>query len=236
MHFSSHTSGSSSELVERNAAYTSPRPDIFEMVPKTARMILDVGCSNGALGRCLKLDQPDRMVAGIEYDTTFANEAALYLDHVVNADLNIFNWRQTYADRNFDCIIFADVLEHLVDPQRCLQHALEHLKPGGCLVVSLPNIRHISALRAVWLGGRFPQRDRGIFDRTHLRWFTVTDAHSLLTDSGLKVSSINLALRWGDHAGGRLNHLLNRLPRAIKEWAPVREFLTYQVCLRASNS
>jgi SAM-dependent methyltransferase len=177
--------------------------------------------------------QSERSVEGIEYDTTFANEAVLHLDHVVNADLNLLNWRQTFADRNFDCIIFADVLEHLIDPKNCLQQALEHLQPSGCLVVSLPNIRHISALRAVWFGGRFPQRDRGIFDRTHLRWFTVMDAHCLLTDSGLKVSSINLALRWGDQPGGRLNRLLNRLPKAVKAWAPVREFLTYQVCLRA---
>lgn len=233
MSSSFETSGNSSRLHQREVAYTSPRPDVFEMVPKTSRQILDVGCSNGALGRCLKMVQPERRVAGIEYDTTFANEAALHLDHVVNADLNLLNWHKVFADRKFDCIIFADVLEHLIDPQSCLLQALGHLQPGGCLIVSLPNIRHISAIRAVWLGGRFPQRDRGIFDRTHLRWFTVMDARCLLTNSGLKVSSINLALRLGDQAGGRLNRLLNRLPKAAKEWAPVREFLTYQVCLRA---
>ena len=218
---------------QRDAAYTTPRPDVFEMVPPTARDILDVGCSNGALGRCLRAAQPGRSVCGIEFDTRFAHEAANHLDHVVNADLNLLDWREALAGRSFDCIIFADVLEHLVEPQHCLLQARQHLQPGGCVVVSLPNIRHLSALRAIYLGGRFPQRDRGIFDRTHLRWCTIADAHNLLAAAGLKVSSMSLALRWGDRGGGYMNRLLNRLPTAIQHWAPVREFLTYQMCLRA---
>ena len=111
--------------------------------------------------------------------------------------------------------------------------ARQHLRAGGCVVVSLPNIRHLSALRAIFLGGRFPQRDRGIFDRTHMRWFTITDAHALLADCGLKVSARDFALRWGDRGGGRINRLLNHLPKAAQQWTPVREFLTYQMCLRA---
>ena len=100
-------------------------------------------------------------------------------------------------------------------------------------MISLPNIRHVSVLQAIFLGGRFPQRDRGIFDRTHLRWFTIADAHSLLGDNGLRVSSMSVVLRWGDRGGGRMNRLLNRLPAAVQRWAPVRELLTYQMCLRA---
>ena len=218
---------------QRDAAYTTPRPDVFAMVPLTARHVLDVGCSNGALGRSLRAAQPGRSVCGIEYDPLFAREAAAQLDHVVNADLNLLDWREAMAERSFDCIIFADVLEHLVDPQRCLLQARQHLQPGGCVVVSLPNIRHLSALRAIFLSGRFPQRDRGIFDRTHLRWLTIADAYSLLADAGFKVSARSLALRWGDRGGGPMNRLLNRLPTAMREWALVREFLTYQICLRA---
>ena len=218
---------------DRNAAYTTPRPDVFSMVPSAASFILDVGCSNGALGRSLRAAQSGRCVCGIEFDSDFAKEAANHLDHVVNADLNLLDWQVALAGRTFDCIIFADVLEHLVDPQRCLLQAQQHLRPGGCVVVSLPNIRHLSVLRAVFIGGRFPQRDRGIFDRTQLRWFTIADAHSMLANCGLKVSSMNLALRWGDHGGGRMNRLLNRLPTPVKHWAPVREVLTYQMCLRA---
>lgn len=230
---SSNPVSHSAPLAQRDAAYTTPRLDIFEMVPPGARHILDVGCSNGALGRSLKAAQPGRSVCGIEFDRRFALEAAEHLDQVVTADLNLLDWREAFAGRTFDCIVFADVLEHLPEPQRCLLQARQHLQPGGCVVVSLPNIRHLSALTAIFLGGRFPQRDRGIFDRTHLRWFTVADASSLLAGSGLQVCAMSLALRWGDRGGGPVNRLLNRLPAVVQQWAPVREFLTYQMCLRA---
>ncbi len=218
---------------KRDSSYTTTRSDVFEMVPASARQILDVGCSNGALGRSLRAALPGRSVCGVEFNSKFAQEAAAHLDHVVNADLNMPDWHKAFAGRSFDCIIFADVLEHLVDPQRCLTQARQYLQLDGCVVVSLPNIRHISALWSIFLRGRFPRRDRGIFDGTHLRWFTVSDAHSFLADNGFKVSSMNLALRWGDRGGGRMNRLLNRLPAVVQQWSLVREFLTYQMVLRA---
>jgi methionine biosynthesis protein MetW len=217
---------------ERSVAYTTPRPDVFAMVPPGANQILDVGCSNGALGRSLKTARTGRLVSGIEFDAQFAVEAAQHLDYVVQADLNQLDWDVKFAGRDFDCIIFADVLEHIVEPAQCLLQARQHLKHGGCVVISLPNVRHLSVLFDVFWGGRFPQRDRGIFDRTHLRWFTLADAHSLLNGSGFRVNSMSVALRWGDQGGGWMNRLLNRLPTRLQQWGLIREFLTYQVCLR----
>ena len=164
------------------------------MVPTGSMEILDVGCSSGALGRSLKIQRPDRFVFGIEFDALFAKEAGTHLDQVLNADLNLLNWSEAMAGRRFDCIIFADVLEHLVDPKRSLLQAREHLQPGGSIIVSLPNIRHLSALRAIFVSGRFPQNERGIFDSTHLRWFTVGDAQRLLGACGFKTSAMSLSL------------------------------------------
>jgi SAM-dependent methyltransferase len=219
--------------LERNSAYTTPRPDVSALVPAGARRILDVGCSNGALGRSLLAQLPGRVLCGIEADASFIDEAAREFELVVHADLNVLDWDTALAGRRFDCIIFADVLEHLVDPPRSLRQAREHLAPGGAIVISLPNVRHLSVLTAVFLGGRFPRRDRGIFDRTHLRWFTIADGRALLADAGLQVSAMNQAMRWGDMGGGRMNRLLNRLPLPLRRWGPIRELLTYQVSLRA---
>ena len=218
---------------QRQTAYTTARSDVVDAVPAQACAVLDVGCSNGAVGRSLKALRPGRTVCGIEFDPAFAREAAAHLDLVVNADLNVMDWSSALGGRLFDCMIFADVLEHLVDPKRCLRQALQHLQPGGCVVVSLPNIRHLSALWSIYVGGRFPQRERGIFDQTHLRWFTIADAQTFLADNGLTLTATSLALRWGDHGGGRWNRWLNRLPLPLQRWTPVREFLAYQVCFQA---
>jgi 2-polyprenyl-3-methyl-5-hydroxy-6-metoxy-1,4-benzoquinol methylase len=227
------TNNTAISVAERNAAYTGARADIVDMIPASASRILDVGCSNGATGRALKAINPTRSVCGIEYDAEFARQAARDLDFVVHGDLNVLDWQVALGERRFDCIIFADVLEHIVSPQQCLQQAKQFLLPGGTIVVSLPNIRHVSALSSIFLQGNFPQRDRGIFDRTHLRWFTMRDGKEMLATSGFKVSATSQVLRWGDMGGGRMNKLLNRLPRSLTAWAPIREFFTYQFCLRA---
>lgn len=215
------------------AAYTTAREDLAALVPANARAILDVGCSNGELGAALRARLPGRAAWGIERDPTLAAQAAARLDRVLHADLDGFEWRPELAGQRFDCIIFGDVLEHLVAPERHLAEAVEHLCPGGRVVVSLPNIRHVSALAAIFLRGRFPRRERGLFDRTHLHWYTLTDAHALLQDAGLEIVAETLALRFGDRGGGRANRWLNRLPHWAQRLPPVRELLTYQVALAA---
>ena len=218
---------------DRRLAYTTPRPDICAMVPGSARRILDVGCSTGALGRSMKQARSDRAVYGIERDPLLAGEARSVLDGVIEADLSVWNWSAPFDGGQFDCIVFADVLEHLAEPERILTSALPFLSDDGVIVVSVPNIRHVSAIAAITWGGRFPRRDRGIFDSTHLRWFTIADIRALIAACGYRVDAEQFSLRWGDRGGGRWNRVLARLPGAVKSWGFVREFLTYQVCIRA---
>jgi hypothetical protein len=60
------------------------------------------------------------------------------------------------------------------------------------VVVSLPNIAHWTGRRAV-LRGRFPQDDHGLFDRTHLRFFTRASAHALAREAGFAVRAERFA-------------------------------------------
>jgi SAM-dependent methyltransferase len=83
----------------------------------------------------------------------------------------------------FDALIAADILEHLVDPWSALQRYAALLEPGGTAVVSLPNVGHWSTY-AHLLRGTWPRKPQGIFDATHLRWFTLRDAQQLLTQAG----------------------------------------------------
>ncbi len=217
---------------QREIAYTSPRPDVFAMVPTTALSVLDIGCSNGALGASLRHACRGRRVFGVEIDPAFAVEAQAILDQVICADLNELEWPVLTNGMQFDCIIFADVLEHLMDPRKHLLEAKRYLRPGGCIVVSLPNIRHISSFYSIFIKGTFPLRDRGIFDKTHLRWFTINDAKSLIAELGMSVVHTTFNLRMGDRGGGMMNRLANKYG-TILNFFLIREFLTYQFCLRA---
>ncbi|MCZ4313828.1 class I SAM-dependent methyltransferase [Comamonadaceae bacterium G21597-S1] len=217
----------------RQQSYTSVRSDIVHLVPPSARRILDVGCSNGALGHYLKSVANERLVCGIEFDPGFADAAAQCLDQVIHADVNLLDWQSALQGQIFDCIIFADVLEHLLHPRQVLACAMQHLAPGGCVIISLPNVRHVSAFWSIFIQGRFPTRDRGLFDRTHLRWFTFADAQAMMRDLGLDTRDEVFSLRWRDQGGGLLNRALNRMPRQLQRLAPIRELLTYQMSFRA---
>ena len=92
-------------------------------------------------------------------------------------------WRE-----KFDVIVAGDVLEHLPSPEALLARLTPLLAPGGTLLASLPNVANVT-VRAALLFGSFPYADRGILDRTHLRFYTRETARALLETSGLRVTS-----------------------------------------------
>lgn len=218
---------------QTRTSYTGARPDVRSQVPGHARRILDVGCSNGALGQSLIVRHPGRSVTGIDSSADFCDEARRVLSRVIHADINSFDWDSQLRGERFDCIIFADVLEHLVEPWRVLQQAVEFLEPQGSIIISVPNIRHLSALSSIFLQGTFPRRPRGIFDRTHLRWFTIADAQALARDAGLEIVALTSHLRVCDAPGGRLNEFVQRHFALLARFSLIREFLSYQLVIRA---
>jgi methionine biosynthesis protein MetW len=217
----------------RLASYTGVRADIYGLVPIGAKNIIDLGCSDGSLGAALKAQVPGRVVSGLEYSTRLAELAKTRLDQVMQVDLNQTTALDALAGQQFDCAICADVLEHLQQPEQLLRLLRRLLSPSACLIVSLPNIRHISALYSIFVSGSFPRRQRGIFDDTHWRWFTLKDGRNLLADAGFQIEKIDYSLRWGDQGGGRANRILIRSIGPFAHRLPfVKEFLTYQFAMR----
>ena len=85
-------------------------------------------------------------------------------------------------------VLLGDVLEHLVDPAAALRgmHAL--LTPGGVVIASIPNVACWPA-RLALARGTFDYADFGIFDRTHLRFFTRRTARALAGEAGFRVEA-----------------------------------------------
>jgi SAM-dependent methyltransferase len=179
----SDAAGSGREV--RREAYESARPEVQAFVPATARRILDLGCASGALGAALKRRQQVEVV-GIELNPDYARDAERQLDRVICAGVETALLEAESLGR-FDCVIAADILEHLVDPWDALRRAAELIDPGGVAVVSLPNVRYLLTYWRLIRRGRWPREAAGPFDATHLRWFTPLDARELLTQAGLVV-------------------------------------------------
>ncbi|MEM9193154.1 MAG: methyltransferase domain-containing protein [Myxococcota bacterium] len=215
-----------------NRSYVGLRPEIYSRVPTEALRILDVGASDGTLGAFLLEQNPARAVYGVEADRNLARTAAERLTGVAQVDAEALDWASIGGRGSFDCIIFADVLEHLSDPWTVLAKASRRLSPAGTVVISLPNIRHVSAAWSIFVGGSFPRRSRGVFDETHLRWFTLRDAKGLCADAGLRVADADYNFRWFDRVGGVTNNVVGA-QRWLRYVPVVRDFLGYQMVVVA---
>jgi methionine biosynthesis protein MetW len=183
---------------EISSYYKNTRQDIAQYIKKGQHVILDIGCGAGNLGEFLKKNAYAKEVIGVELDLTATAEASTKLDSVINANLNLTNVTEVlrkYNKESFDYIVCADVLEHLVDPWNVLNDLRKYLKPGGHVVISLPNVRHWSVWLPLILRGRWEYCDSGIMDRTHLRFFTLSSAIELLKEARLDVVTYRPLLR-----------------------------------------
>lgn len=211
-----------------NASYVGERRDIQRLVPKTASRILDIGCSNGALGAELKKSHR-ATVHGIEFSPEMAAMAAESLDQVHVGDATAIVAGDTLDGETYDAIICADLLEHLIDPWTTLRDARQYLAPGGIVITSIPNIRHISTISNLVFRGLWPHRDRGIHDRTHVRFFTRRSVTELFADADLTIESLRANYRFFDKPTK-----VNRLAR-LGSVPGLREFLAYQYLVVARD-
>jgi len=155
---------------------------MIEAVPPGAR-VLDVGCAGGYLAA--PLSAAGHLVIGMEPDTVAAETARTHCAEVVVGDFERAEDRAALAGP-FDAVLFGDVLEHLRDPWSALTAARELLAPDGRVIASIPNIAHWSSRREL-ARGRFDYAEHGLYDVTHLRFFTRSTALALAEGSGFEV-------------------------------------------------
>lgn len=191
--------------------FDDPRPDIQAVVNAPGRRFLDVGCASGALGAALK-DAGAAFVAGIEGHPVAAARARTRLDSLLEGDIQ--SVRVPFSHGEFDYVIFADVLEHLPDPDAVLRRYLPYMGATGRVVVSVPNMRFYSVLLRL-IVDRWSYSDHGIRDRTHLRIFTRRSLEAMLASCSLIVERLERNYRLVEDQSeiGRLGSIATRLAR-----------------------
>lgn len=213
--------------MELNKSYIGVRRDILRVIPDSATRLLDVGCSIGTLGAEVIARNPGAKVYGIELDPEMAKLAGEKLHKVYVANMDEFALSAEFTRDSFDCVVLADVLEHLKDPWKVVEEAVEITTPGGLVIACIPNVRHFDTIFNLLFRGRWPYRDRGIHDRTHLRFFTRKNIGELFSSVDINIEKINA------------NYRLIERPSRINRWAkyfalPVlKHFLAFQYIIVA---
>jgi 2-polyprenyl-3-methyl-5-hydroxy-6-metoxy-1,4-benzoquinol methylase len=182
-------------LAEEVLSLTRPGDRVFEG-----------GVSSGYFARVLTA--AGRRVDGHELDPQVAAAARTVCDRVYVGDLQDFDVEEIEA--TYDVLLFGDTLEHLPDPAAVLRRLRTKLRPDGHLVVSVPNIANWS-VRLQLLGGRFRYTDRGILDRTHLRFFTVKTLPEMLAAGGFRVERLIASVPVPGVRTERLGRLTHRV-------------------------
>jgi len=158
-----------------------------------ARSVLEIGCSTGLFSR--QLVARGCHVVGVEQDPASAEQARSVCQRVIVGDIELPEV-QAQIREGFEAVVLGDVLEHLRAPEVLLVSARRKwLEPHGRIVLSVPNSGHWVFRREV-LRGRFPYRRFGLFDRSHLRFFTRTSLHALVSDAGYVVEQSAFAVNY----------------------------------------
>lgn len=222
---------------QAGAYYRRLNRPLLQILPVGLGSVLDVGCAAGELGRAYKERHPESRWSGIELDPAAAALAGRVLDHVETGDAEALG--DAVPGAPFDALIYADTLEHFRDPAATLTRHLRLLRPGGVVCASLPNIQHWSAILSL-IGGRWDYRDEGLFDRTHLRFFTLSTIVEFFRGCGCTVERAEplvprpgapLIPHWDRHAA--FMEELRRLCGSFGLEFDARRFLAYQYVVRA---
>ena len=225
---------SASVSAEGRSYFKNVRPEVAEQVPASAQRILEIGCASGETGKYLKEQKQGREVIGVEYDPHAAKEAAKVLDTVFVGDVS--KVELPYPAGYFDCIVYADVLEHLVDPEDVLRKHLRLLSPNGAVVMSIPNVQHFSLVNSL-IEGRWTYREEGLLDRTHLRFFTLHEIKEMLARVGLteiEVSSKRVDDIYKEGASGTMRIGRWQVDNLTKE--EMAGFFAFQYIMRAKQN
>jgi len=172
--------------------FNNARTDVLPLLPQYSERILEVGCGTGSTLRWLKETGRCTNTFGLELYESAACVAREFADHITVGDAEKLI-ESSFERSSFDAILCLDVLEHMVDPWAFVSKAERLLKPGGVLIASIPNVRHLGVLIPLVFAGRWRYTSQGILDRTHLRFFTLEGALALLSTEHLKVR------RWLHH-------------------------------------
>jgi len=205
----------------------STHSKIVSLVPPATR-VLEFGCATGYMTEVLK-NRLGCTVVGIEIDRDAAALAEQHAERVIVGDAETIDYAAELAGEEFDVVLFADVLEHLKEPDDVLRRVRPFVAENGVVIASVPNIAHAS-VRLALLGGEFRYREWGLLDDTHLRFFTRASIQDLFEETGYVVTHwLRQRLDVGE-----TEIKVPQVPEAVREWlASDPEATTYQFVLRA---
>jgi 2-polyprenyl-3-methyl-5-hydroxy-6-metoxy-1,4-benzoquinol methylase len=175
--------------------------------------VLDIGAGEGFFAE--ELAANGNRVTGIDNRPKPTENSRFERYFTADLEEGIAGVIRQLDGKRFGRVLLLDVLEHLRRPEQILRQTHEVLEREGLLIVSLPNIANIY-VRLTLLLGKFDYSERGLLDKTHLRFFTRKTARRLLELNGYSIvqgeqTVIPLELVFGWSPDSVVMRALNRI-------------------------
>lgn len=195
--------------------------------------VLEFGPAHGRLTKYLK-EELNCSIDIIEIDQDSGRDAGKYADYKcvgeLYGDANKDYWVEHLKERKYDYIIFEDVLEHLINPEKVLKNAVDKLKDNGSIIVSIPNISHSSIIVQLF-NNEFMYQPLGLLDNTHIRFFTYYSFKRMISEIGLE--SVEEKATFLDTSNTEFDVSLLDVPREVAKALLYKEFgNVYQFILK----
>lgn len=166
---------------------------LLSALPKIAATVVEVGCASGVLAKAYRTINPNARYIGIELSESAAQTAATRMDVVIIGNVEepetLDELDDVLEDSSVDVLIFGDVLEHLIDPWSVLSQFKPFMSENGYCIACVPNVSHWTIVLDL-IHSEWNYREKGILDKTHLRFFTKKTMIDLFQNAGWHIESL----------------------------------------------
>jgi 2-polyprenyl-3-methyl-5-hydroxy-6-metoxy-1,4-benzoquinol methylase len=192
------------------------RLDLINLIDKNSKNLkcLEIGAAYGETLYYLKQNGIASEVVGVDLfedvknKKNYKNLDKFIFGNIEEIELNEY-------ENHFDLILLPDVLEHLIEPKKVLDKLKKYLTQEGKIILSMPNIRHYSALNKIFIKGDFKYEESGLFDYTHMRFYCRKNIKELLEASGYTILKEESSIK--NYKGKSITKIINSLTFGLLE-------------------
>lgn len=177
------------DLISNSPYKVKSREDLLALLPTkyAPNNICEFGCGNGNnliyFGNKLNLKKENLFGIDICKSSDIIKDSFNFLNLSLEEFMKI-------NEKKFDLIIFSDVLEHIYNPWKIFENISEHLSNNGIILISVPNLQNLKYIDAITTGN-FYYEATGLFDQTHIRFFSTNTLTDYLAQSNFEIINNN---------------------------------------------